>query len=386
MNIFEVLSQGKGSINEENISSFLAYLLDPNEDHGLYTEFLERFLAQLGLKSSEIDSDNFDITLEFPVKTDKKYYIDLIFETNNYIIAIENKILESSKRKNQLQNEYDGLKESEFYKEIGRKPIIMVSNMPIAKMKDLNGNIYSTTDAVKEIYSKFQIPIVFVTSGWGVNNKFAQKTAEELCEFVSKNPECVREFAVSINPFFYGSRDKYIEKVANALKTFLPLFKNGTKAGSTLFKHNYPNGKDTEITGKNAAKKLYNEIYLKLQEITNSKLSDYERLKPEFVTRHKESNLIENKGRGQKFFSADEVSQNDKELFVESFEWMTLTPEQKQQRAYECMTKNVDINGQIYLITPSEQRISTNIGLNFINKDKKTAPIHTDKIFVDVTV
>ena len=386
MNIFEVLSQGKGSINEENISSFLAYLLDPNEDHGLYTEFLERFLAQLGLKSSEIDSDNFDITLEFPVKTDKKYYIDLIFETNNYIIAIENKILESSKRKNQLQNEYDGLKESEFYKEIGRKPIIMVSNMPIAKMKDLNGNIYSTTDAVKEIYSKFQIPIVFVTSGWGVNNKFAQKTAEELCEFVSKNPECVREFAVSINPFFYGSRDKYIEKVANALKTFLPLFKNGTKAGSTLFKHNYPNGKDTEITGKNAAKKLYNEIYLKLQEITNSKLSDYERLKPEFVTRHKESNLIENKGRGQKFFSADEVSQNDKKLFVESFEWMTLTPEQKQQRAYECMTKNVDINGQIYLITPSEQRISTNIGLNFINKDKKTAPIHTDKIFVDVTV
>ena len=260
------------------------------------------------------------------------------------------------------------------------------SNMPIAKMKDLNGNIYSTTDAVKEIYSKFQIPIVFVTSGWGVNNKFAQKTAEELCEFVSKNPECVREFAVSINPFFYGSRDKYIEKVANALKTFLPLFKNGTKAGSTLFKHNYPNGKDTEITGKNAAKKLYNEIYLKLQKITNSKLSDYERLKPEFVTRHKESNLIENKGRGQKFFSADEVSQNDKKLFVESFEWMTLTPEQKQQRAYECMTKNVDINGQIYLITPSEQRISTNIGLNFINKDKKTAPIHTDKIFVDVTV
>ena len=130
MNIFEVLSQGKGSINEENISSFLAYLLDPNEDHGLYTEFLERFLAQFGLKSSEIDSDNFDITLEFPVKTDKKYYIDLIFETNNYIIAIENKILESSKRKNQLQNEYDGLKESEFYKEIGRKPIIMVSLSP----------------------------------------------------------------------------------------------------------------------------------------------------------------------------------------------------------------------------------------------------------------
>ena len=148
MNIFEVLSQGKGSINEENISSFLAYLLDPNEDHGLYTEFLERFLAQLGLKSSEIDSDNFDITLEFPVKTDKKYYIDLIFETNNYIIAIENKILESSKRKNQLQNEYDGLKESEFYKEIGRKPIIMVSLSPQKTEEKFN---QTENDCLKEL-------------------------------------------------------------------------------------------------------------------------------------------------------------------------------------------------------------------------------------------
>lgn len=260
------------------------------------------------------------------------------------------------------------------------------SNMPVAKMKDLNGNIYSTSDALKEIYSKFQIPIVFVTSGWGVNNKFAQKTAEELCKFVDKNPECAREFAVSVNPFFYGPRDKYIEKVANALKTFLPLFKNDKNVGSTLFKHNYPNGKDAEITGENAAKKLYNEIYLKLQEMTDSKLSDYERLKPEFVTRPKEFNLIENKGRGQQFFSADEVRKNDKKLFVESFEWMTLTRDQKQQRAYECMTKNVDINGQIYLMTPSEQRISTNIVLNFINKDKKTAAIHTDKKFADAVI
>ncbi len=135
-----------------------------------------------------------------------------------------------------------------------------------------------------------------------------------------------------------------------------------------------------------AARKLYDEIYLKLQEITDSNLSDYERLNPNFVTRHKESNLIENKGRGQHFFSRDEVSQNNKKLFVESFEWMTLTPEQKRQRAYECVTKNVDINGQIYLMTPSEQRISTNIGLNFINKDKKTATIHTDKEFVNVII
>jgi hypothetical protein len=44
MNIFKILAQGDGTINEPNVSAFLGYLLDPNEDHGLGSKFLERFL------------------------------------------------------------------------------------------------------------------------------------------------------------------------------------------------------------------------------------------------------------------------------------------------------------------------------------------------------
>ena len=73
--------------------------------------------------------------------------------------------------------------------------------------------------------------------------------------------------------------------------------------------------------------------------------------------------------------------QNNKQLFTESFDWAIATEEEKAQRAYEYTTKNVDINGNIYLITPSEQLIETDIGLNFINKSKNTAPIHTDQKF-----
>jgi len=256
------------------------------------------------------------------------------------------------------------------------------SNMPIAIIKDLNGTIHNTKDAVKNVFSRLNMPTVFVTSGWNKNDKFAQQAAEELCDYVLKHPDCAKEFAVSINPFFYGSREHYIDKVANALKTFSPLYKNGVEIGSTLFKHNYSTGKETGLTGELAATKLYEEIYERLQLITGSKLNEYELLKPEMVTQNKISNLIENKGRGQKFFLPDEVEKNNKKLYVESFEWMTLTPGQKQQRAYECMTKNVDINGKIYLMTPSEQRISTNIGLGFINKDKQTAQIYTDVKFI----
>lgn len=44
MNIFKVLSRGDGSINEPNVSAFLAYLLDPKADHGLNDTFLGEFL------------------------------------------------------------------------------------------------------------------------------------------------------------------------------------------------------------------------------------------------------------------------------------------------------------------------------------------------------
>jgi hypothetical protein len=46
MNIFKVLAQGDGNINEPNVSAFLGYLLNPAEDHGLNSMFLEDFLRQ----------------------------------------------------------------------------------------------------------------------------------------------------------------------------------------------------------------------------------------------------------------------------------------------------------------------------------------------------
>lgn len=46
MNIFKILASGHGSISETNISAFLGYLLNPNEDHGLGSIFLRKILAE----------------------------------------------------------------------------------------------------------------------------------------------------------------------------------------------------------------------------------------------------------------------------------------------------------------------------------------------------
>ena len=53
MNIFRILSSNDGSINEPNVSSFLAYLLDPIEDHGISSLLLQEFLSDI----AEIDKD-----------------------------------------------------------------------------------------------------------------------------------------------------------------------------------------------------------------------------------------------------------------------------------------------------------------------------------------
>ena len=44
MNIFKILANGDGKINEANISAFLGYLLDPYQNHSLGYEFLHRFI------------------------------------------------------------------------------------------------------------------------------------------------------------------------------------------------------------------------------------------------------------------------------------------------------------------------------------------------------
>lgn len=130
MNIFDTLVRGKGCINEENITSFLAYLLDPTEDHDLKNIFLNEFLKLIGMSESEIESlstNDIEIELEYSVEDDKEKRIDIVIKTKDHVIAIENKISEQSKQKNQLQEEYDGLKKDKI---AANTPIIMCYLVP----------------------------------------------------------------------------------------------------------------------------------------------------------------------------------------------------------------------------------------------------------------
>lgn len=133
MNVFKVLANGDGSINEPNISAFLAYLLDPNQDHGLRFEFLCRFLSQVDIKDFRPEKYDYEIILEQAFRDEnselkKREIVDIIilcFDSNKgnykeivatniintqkqlkYVFLIENKVNNSAKKEEQLYNQF----------------------------------------------------------------------------------------------------------------------------------------------------------------------------------------------------------------------------------------------------------------------------------------
>ncbi|SOS48567.1 conserved hypothetical protein [Tenacibaculum dicentrarchi] len=154
MNIFRILSSNDGSINEPNVSSFLAYLLDPNEDHGISSLLLQeilndiieiddKFLSKIKFSNRITDLSKYsgfsiNIIPELSVNLERKGKrkrrdIDIIIEiTDNktneliYSICLENKITDSSIIKNdsQLEDELIGLEN--YYSESKQSPEIYI--------------------------------------------------------------------------------------------------------------------------------------------------------------------------------------------------------------------------------------------------------------------
>lgn len=135
MNIFKILAKGDGKIDEANISSFLGYLLDPYQDHGLGFEFLSRFLELLDIVGFIPTKYDYEIFYEqaFRESNEPKNIVDIVilcFESNygikkesfvksrinskkelRYIFLIENKISAKSIKKSQLKTQFDATKD-----------------------------------------------------------------------------------------------------------------------------------------------------------------------------------------------------------------------------------------------------------------------------------
>ena len=91
MNIFSVLSTGKSNLHEPSISAMFAYLLNPNQDHGLGRKVINSFLK---LSNGNETYKNFigDKTIKFEIDLEVPYQ----YENKRNDIDIQIKILDSS--------------------------------------------------------------------------------------------------------------------------------------------------------------------------------------------------------------------------------------------------------------------------------------------------
>jgi hypothetical protein len=114
-NIFSALGIGKHEIRHSN---FLAWLLNPNESHGIGDLFLTQFLRDIVLdeKCKEISLiDLPDLNLNKTVIYREWNNIDLVLQIDNIVIAVENKFL-STEHSDQLKR-YKKIIEASFVKE-----------------------------------------------------------------------------------------------------------------------------------------------------------------------------------------------------------------------------------------------------------------------------
>lgn len=152
MNLFDILSAGKRDLNEENVSSFLAWFLDPKQSHGCGSLFLTRLL-------NIVDKDkyqpwlskilNVDVLLEEEVETNSgsKRFIDIVIiisctDKKSIIFAIENKIREGVYDKLQLKEEYEGLIKN--YGDADISLLYLTPNKSVTLLPN-DFNIYSLT-------------------------------------------------------------------------------------------------------------------------------------------------------------------------------------------------------------------------------------------------
>lgn len=98
MNIFSVLSTGKSNLHKPSMSSMLAFLLSPTQDHGLGRKFVDGFLEFADLERYR---DFIDVQIKI---------LGSDFEELHRII-IENKIKTNAANPNQLQRYYKAVLE-----------------------------------------------------------------------------------------------------------------------------------------------------------------------------------------------------------------------------------------------------------------------------------
>jgi hypothetical protein len=168
LNQFNVFTATDMERREIKHTKFLAYLLDPNESHGLKDIFLQNFVSRISLKFENFPSA---LDLDFPFATVKSEYnlgngkVDLLIDVpfrgkkEKIYIAIENKI-DSTQGDNQLKKYSEKLDKNygadnvyKLFLTLNEEELLDDSWISISYGNIISPSIRATIDSVNHVRS-----------------------------------------------------------------------------------------------------------------------------------------------------------------------------------------------------------------------------------------
>jgi len=246
------------------------------------------------------------------------------------------------------------------------------------KSYDNTGNPHNITEAVKYFYDKTEMPFHITTAGWDKEEGWVQKAAEELVENTLKISDSITAVMISVHPFHkymsksiefekaskkvenIGKKDlleeksqqyrqKYVDRMANVLKTFLPLFKENKASINLLYAPYHTNKSEYN---PEVSIQLFKEIFDKLKKICKpEEFSNQD--KQNFLNNWVKINQIAANGRAKIFFNQSEIL--------------------NQQNFYVNKEVSIDVNGEVIrIISPQYMYLPTGIRLNYTTKGKNS--------------
>lgn len=269
------------------------------------------------------------------------------------------------------------------------------------EMKDKDGNIHDFRDMVNELYSMGR-KSVFDTSGWNPTNKKMQKRAEDYVEFFSKpeNMDKLNQFNLSFNVFnasyvaavkalqqgdierYNTLRQKYVDRIANAIFTFTPIFLKQDKLG-VILRSFAPNAKNAEHFNTDAMYGLIEDVLNKLAKLYEEDMNGNQKfvkseaeieacifaIMPQFMTIDTGLNSV---GRMQDFMKAFKIEAPMQE-HSDSTRIMIEDLEDNGRYHRYLAHKLIDTDGRVYHMDYA-RFFPTDIQLNLDNKTE-TPPL-----------
>lgn len=220
-NIFKILNISR---NELRHSNFLAWLLDPNGNHGLGKLFLLKFIRDIATSEIADEIDELDISnLNFDNVEIRREWknIDLLIVFDKVVICIENKV-DSKDHSNQLAKYQKIISDNFEHKKKVFVYLTPFGDAPISKFGQDNYALYSYQaiiehlDKILDIYGKSLNPNVFqYIKDYSLNLKrelMQNDALNELAGKIYKNHKELLDFIIDNKPDLASDLYQVFEK------------------------------------------------------------------------------------------------------------------------------------------------------------------------------